>query len=163
MTTAFTLYLHFYLFVCLFIRINQLLCVLPHFLSCTWSLLSNECSRFFRVYSLFPKRKISIPPQYLFRVPSYWLTVVVVAKKQKNPEFSYSDQTSSQFNHSLSFLFRILLVYFLPFLLLISSSCFWFERKKNINDIFKVDASPWSYCTMKAFPGLWNNLPVNLK
>ena len=137
--------------------------ILKEIVSFCW--MHNHC---ISVYSLIPKREISISLQHLFHVASYWPTRVVAAKRQNKPGFCFSDHARFQFKCSLSVLSRknpLGRAYFLSFLLHHVSGT---KRKKEKNragtsDILKVDAKPWVYCTMRTFPGLWNNLLMNIK
>ena len=72
------------------------------------------------VYSLIPKREISISLQHMFHVASYWPTRVVVAKRQNKAGFCFSDKARFQFKCSLSVLSLknpLGRAYFLSFLL----------------------------------------------
>lgn len=102
--------------------------------------VSAECiviSSIFSPWSLKKGNFLSL--QYSFHILTKWLTIVSVAKRQnknknkneppkqnKKQEFCFSDETRLQFQCSLSVLCGTPQVYFLPFLPLISPSCFWF-------------------------------------
>ena len=122
----------------------------------------------FSVYSLISKREISISFQHLFHVVSYWLARVAMAKRQNKPELCFSDQTRFQFKCSLSSPCRtpqggLISFPFFPIMFLVKEKKKKKKKKRvSTSDILKVDAKPWGYCTVRTFPGLWNNLPTNL-
>lgn len=87
-----------------------------------------------------------------------------LSKWQNNPRFCFSDQTRFQFQSLLPSLCRTPGVYFLAFLPLINSSCFWFKKQNRTGlRILKGDAKPWGYGNMSSLPGLGNNLLMDLK
>ena len=149
---------------------HQLFCLQLHFLSWKRSFLSVECWVIaFNIYSLIPKREISVSFQLLFHSVFYWPAIVAMVKDKINQNFV--SQIRADFSTNVLSLQNLLgRACFLPFLPLANPSCFWFKKKKknkeknkgSISEILKVNAKPWGYCAMRTFHVLWNNLLRNL-